>query len=98
MFSKKTVVVIGVFFLIIAISSGLGTGTNALASRHLGKKDRSGFGVVVTNAFFLGLVSAVLLTLLGYLISPFLFDLLGATEHRAIARDALRKSLVLLKN
>lgn len=68
-----------IFFLIIAISSGLGTGTNALASRHLGKKDRSGFGVVVTNAFFLGLVSAVLLTLLGYLISPFLFDVLGAT-------------------
>lgn len=26
------------------------------------------------------------------------FDLLGSTEHRAVARDAVRKSLVLLKN
>ncbi len=73
-----------IFFLIIAFSSGLGTGANALASRHLGKKDRKGFGIVVTNAFFLGILSALLLTFTGYLISPFLFDVLGATgEARA---------------
>ena len=69
-----------VFFIILSMGIGMGTGTTALISQSLGagkqeEADKYGF-----QAISFSIINAVLLTILGIVIAPKLFLILGATN------------------
>jgi len=68
-----------IFFIIIALSSGVSTGATTLIANALGsshkEKTKSYATQAVSFAFFL----SIILTPLGLILAPFLFRLLGAT-------------------
>ena len=70
-----------VFFLIIAFGSGLATGSTALIGSALGEKDRNQARMYGIQAISFGVVISVVLTLLGYALSPALFRILGAEDQ-----------------
>lgn len=76
-----------VFFLIIAFGGGLSTGTTALIGSALGEKNKDQARAYGVQAISFGIVMSVLLTLIGYFLSPFLFRVLGAED--AYLADAL---------
>lgn len=70
-----------VFFIILAMGMGMGTGTTALISQSLGagrsdEADRYGYQAVTFS-----IINSVFLTVLGIIIAPFLFRILGATSE-----------------
>ena len=67
-----------VFFIIIAISAGSGTGTTALISRALGAGDRKKAVRLVGQSLTFGLLLSIAITLIGWFCAPGLFYLLGA--------------------
>ncbi len=70
-----------VFFIITAIANGLGTGTTALVGDAMGKKDTTAASDYAAQAFSFGILIAVFLTAVGLWISPYLFQLLGASRE-----------------
>ena len=76
-----------VFFIIISISNGIGTGATALIGAALGAQDQAEARLYafqgICFAFLLGLV----LTVVGWTVSPAIFSLLGASEE--YLRDCL---------
>jgi putative MATE family efflux protein len=68
-----------IFFLIIALSSGIGNGMSALSAIALGKKDLPRFHDLMTNAVLLSVVIGVLFGLLAPIFVDGLFTLSGAT-------------------
>ncbi len=59
--------------IIIAIGSGTGVGVNALIARSLGEKDKDKANRYAANGLFLGIISGVLMVLVGWFLSePFL--------------------------
>jgi putative MATE family efflux protein len=68
-----------VFFLIIAIGSGLGAGTTALIGTALGRGDRQKAAIFAVQGISFGLAISVLLTLLGLAAARPLFAILGAS-------------------
>src|SRR5674476_575401 len=69
-----------VFFIILSMGIGMGTGTTALISQSLGagkheEADKYGF-----QAISFSIINAILLTILGIVIAPKLFLILGATN------------------
>ena len=69
---------LSVFFLIIALGSGLSTGTTALIGNALGAGKQEEAEMFAYQGISFGLAVSVLLTALGLGISPFLFSYLGA--------------------
>ncbi len=67
-----------VFFIIIAVSAGIGTGVTALMSNQLGADDEIGARQYAAQAISYGIIMSLLLSVVGYLASPFLFKILGA--------------------
>lgn len=67
-----------VFFLIIAIGSGIANGLTALIAHALGEDDRAKALVYVEQGLSFGVFLSVFVTALGLTVSPFLFRLLGA--------------------
>jgi putative MATE family efflux protein len=67
-----------VFFIIIAVSSGVGTGVTALISNELGAQKLSEAKRYATQALSFGLITSLILAIVGYFVSPVLFKLLGA--------------------
>ena len=70
-----------VFFIILSMGIGMGTGTTALISQSLGAKrfdeaDKYGF-----QAISLSVINSVFLTIIGLVIAPTLFVILGATSE-----------------
>jgi len=70
-----------VFFIILSMGIGMGTGTTALISQSLGagrheEADKYGF-----QAISFSIINSVLLTILGLAIAPSLFLVLGATNN-----------------
>lgn len=70
-----------VFFIILSMGIGMGTGTTALISQSLGagrheEADKYGF-----QAVSFSIINSVLLTIIGLSIAPSLFLLLGATNE-----------------
>lgn len=70
-----------VFFIILSMGIGLGTGTTALISQSMGagqheEADRYGF-----QAISFSIINSVLLTIIGLAIAPSLFAILGAADH-----------------
>ena len=68
-----------VFFLIIAVGSGIGTGITALMAHAFGEKDNAKALLYGVQGLSYGVFTSIILTFVGLAISPSLFRLLGAT-------------------
>jgi putative MATE family efflux protein len=68
-----------VFFILIAIGSGMGNGMTALISTELGANDQKKASEYAAQSISFGLLLAIVLSVVGYYMSPFLFQLLGAS-------------------
>lgn len=68
-----------VFFILIAMGSGLGTAANVLMSNAMGAKNHSDAAKYAAQSVSFGIIISVFITLLGLMASPFLFGLLGAS-------------------
>jgi len=66
------------FFLIIAVASGISTGATALMGHALGAGKRDEAAVYAAQTITFGLLHGLLLTLAGWLVMPPVFRLLGA--------------------
>ena len=69
-----------VFFIIIAIGTGISTGTTALIANAIGAGNRQQAGLFAVQGITFGVLTSIILTFLGVFISPFLFSLLGAYD------------------
>ena len=67
-----------VFFLLIAVGSGLAQGGTALIANSLGSGDTVGARRIFTQSILLASASGILLTVIGQLAAPTLFRWLGA--------------------
>jgi putative MATE family efflux protein len=67
-----------VFFIIIAVSMGIGTGVTAIIANELGAKRLQTARHYTAQAILFGVIISLILTIIGYLASPSLFKLLGA--------------------
>jgi len=68
-----------IFFMVIAFSSGLGTGSTALISNALGRKSREEYHRLGLNALVLAWILGLLLMAFGLLAGRHLFQLMGAS-------------------
>ena len=76
-----------VFFIIIAMSNGIATGTTALIGAALGAKNHDEARLYAIQGISFGILTGVLLTVFGWYLSPPLFTFLGASEE--YLRDCL---------
>lgn len=67
-----------IFFIILSLAFGIGTGSTALISNALGEKNEKDFHRIGYNAVALGLVIAVILTFTGRFIAEPMFKFMGA--------------------
>lgn len=75
-----------VFFIILSMGIGMGTGTTALISQSLGAGQHAEADKYGSQAVSFSIINAVLLTILGIAIAPSLFLILGAAnDYLAIA-------------
>ena len=70
-----------VFFIIIALGSGVSTGATALIANALGEGSKKKATLYSTQAISFGILLSIVLTIIGLIISPPLFRLLGATGN-----------------
>lgn len=68
-----------VYFIILALGTGLSTGTTALIANALGAGNRNEARLYSVQGITFGVLSAIIVTVLGCSTSPFLFSILGAT-------------------
>lgn len=73
-----------VFFMIIALGSGIATGTTALISNAIGEGDRKKASAYIGQAISFTMLFGIAVTLVGLLTSPFLFNILGARDQYLI--------------
>ena len=77
-----------VFFIIIATGTGVSTGATALIANALGAGRREEARLYAAQGISFGILTALVLTVLGLLISPFLFRVLGAEgEYLSMVLD-----------
>lgn len=67
-----------VFFILIAIISGMGTGLTALLSNAIGKNDKGKVEQLTANGLILTVAISILLSIIGFIFSPMLLGVLGA--------------------
>lgn len=67
-----------IFFVILALGMGLGSGTTALSSISIGEKDENKFHSFIKNSLYLGVIIAVIIIIIAPTISRYLFTLSGA--------------------
>jgi putative MATE family efflux protein len=70
-----------IFFIIIAMGTGIATGTTALIANALGAEQRERAKVYAVQGIAFGLLTGVAVTLFGVFSSPVLFSLLGASDE-----------------
>lgn len=70
-----------IFFMIIAMASGISQGSTALISNALGEKDEIKAQTFSLQAISFGLILSVVLSIGGLLASPALFEFLGASDE-----------------
>jgi len=78
------------FFMLMAISAGIGVGGSAAVSRMIGARDKRGADEVATHAIVIMLISAVVLTIPFLLFAPAIFAKLGAGPVVSMASDYAR--------
>lgn len=69
------------FFVLIAINSGISAGVNSLISRFLGQKDKKNAENTALHGITISFVSAVFVCIFGLLFLKPLFIIFGATEN-----------------
>jgi putative MATE family efflux protein len=75
-----------VFFVFIAISMGIGSGVTAIVGNHLGTGDEERARTTASQALSFGVVISVVTMLVGYVVTEWLFQFLGASgEYLTIA-------------
>ena len=67
-----------VFFIMIAFTSGIGTGMAALLSNAIGKQDEMKAKLLSANGLILTVVGSLVLTIAGFIFAPSLLTILGA--------------------
>jgi putative MATE family efflux protein len=67
-----------IFFIVIAIAGGMSQGVTALIGNALGEKNEKHAKQVVFHSLILAVLLAIILTITGLLVSPFLMKILGA--------------------
>jgi putative MATE family efflux protein len=70
-----------VFFMIIALGSGIATGTTALISNSIGEGNRGKASEYIGQAISFTMLIGIVMTVVGLLISPGLFKILGARDQ-----------------
>jgi putative MATE family efflux protein len=70
-----------IFFIIIALSAGIGNAVSALGSIALGKKDKESFNQLGFNAILLAILSGGIVTLFATTFTRPLFILIGASGN-----------------
>jgi putative MATE family efflux protein len=68
-----------IFLITIALASGVGTGSTALAAIALGKKDQFGYHQIAKNALLVSLLIAVILLIVSPFAIPWLLQVSGGT-------------------
>jgi putative MATE family efflux protein len=76
-----------VFFMIVAMGSGIGTGTTALIGAALGAKNHNEARVYAIQGVAFALLIGIILMFLGWYLSPYIFSFLGASDE--YLRDCL---------
>jgi putative MATE family efflux protein len=77
-----------VFFLILAIGSGVSTGATALVGNALGRKAPDEAQTYILQSFSFTLIHAVALTAAGLALAPWIFTIMGAHgEYLALALE-----------
>ena len=77
-----------VFFIIIAMGTGISQGGTALIANALGEKDSQKAHHICVQCLSFGILFAIGLTILGFAFAPFLFGVLGATgDYLELALD-----------
>ena len=77
-----------VFFILIAIGSGISQGGTALIANALGEKDKDKAHHTCFQCISFGILLSIVLAITGYYATPSLFGILGATgEYLDIALD-----------
>ena len=69
-----------VFFIILAMGSGLSTGTTALIGNAFGAGNRDEARLFGIQGISFGVLVSIIMTLIGIYASPLLFSLLGASD------------------
>ncbi len=78
------------FFIIIGLANGLGTGGGAAISRMIGARDKAGADNVAVHTMLMLVVLAVVVTVPFYLLAGNFFVLLGAGSAAGLASDYAR--------
>ncbi len=68
-----------VFFIIVAMGSGVSVGSTALIANALGERDSKNAKIYAAQSVSFGIMISLLLAVTGLALSPYLFTLLGAT-------------------
>ncbi len=70
-----------VFFIVLSIGMGMGTGATTLISSSLGAGEKKKAGIYAAQAITLSFFNALLLTVVGMILAPHLLKLLGAKDE-----------------
>ena len=79
--------------LMIAIAAGTGVGINALLSRNLGEKNLEGANAAAKNGIFLGMISYIVMAVIGLAGSHFFFTV--QTKDPVIVRYGTQYMLII---
>jgi len=70
-----------IFFILFSTGSGFSTGASALIGNALGKGDRREAALTAAQGVILSLLVAVMIISIGFVVTPTLYRLLGATDQ-----------------
>jgi putative MATE family efflux protein len=84
-----------VFFIILSVGMGIGTGTTALIANALGRHDEREARMYARQAITFGFLLSLLLSAVGYLVVPYLFRFMNASgEYLQLALDYMNVILI----
>lgn len=84
-----------VFFIILSVGMGIGTGTTALIANALGRRNVREARMYARQALTFGFLISLVLSLVGYLVVPYLFRFMNASgEYLQLALDYMNVILI----
>lgn len=84
-----------VFFIILSVGMGIGTGTTALISNALGKRDEESAKLYARQALVFGFILSIILSIAGYIVVPSLFKFMNAEgEYLSLALEYMNVILI----